>query len=273
MAGGRNPAAVARSAYAGGGGGSIAEATMNKKISALSAGIGALTFGKGLVGGLLKHNQQQHNFKKAKGRARKAADRANRRIAENYKLTIGNYLADIQSTEQQWSAMIDQSLADAAFLDDYAGDVYVQRQQKLNEVFAAEAFRQQDQVVRYMQSSGFAAASGRTGVTAGRGAVQNAAQLGRNQAIAARELIGTVDAFDKQSDIDNKRFAHEKYKIGARAAILPTLGGPPGLPEFQRPQHVEPPNNTLFMDVTSSLIDGVTAMYGAAPMSTSLKLS
>ena len=127
---------------------SMVEATMNKKISGLSAGIGALTFGKGLVGGLLKHNQAQHNFRKAKGRARKAADRANRRIAENYKLTIGNYLADIKSTEQQWSAMIDQSLADAAFLDDYAGDVYVQRQQKLNEVFAAEAFRQQDQVVR-----------------------------------------------------------------------------------------------------------------------------
>ena len=118
-----------------------ATATMNKKISGLSAGIGALTFGKGLVGGLLKHNQAQHNFRKAKGRARKAADRTNRRIAENYKLTIGNYLADIQSTEQQWSAMIDQSMADAAFLDDYAGDVYVQRQQKLNEVFAAEAFR------------------------------------------------------------------------------------------------------------------------------------
>lgn len=250
-----------------------ATATMNKKISGLSAGIGALTFGKGLVGGLLKHNQQQHNFRKAKGRARKAADRANRRIAENYKLTIGNYLADIQSTEQQWSAMIDQAMADAAFLDDYAGDVYVQRQQKLNEVFAAEAFRQQDQVVRYMQSAGFAAASGRTGNTAGRGAVQNAAQLGRNQAIAARELIGTVDAFDKQSEIDNRRFAHEKYKIGARASILPTLGGPPGLPEFQRPEHVEPPNNTLFMDVTSSLIDGVTAMYGAAPMSTSFKFT
>jgi len=122
---------------------SLLTATSNKKISGLSAGIGALTFGKGLVGGLFKHNQAQHNFRKAKGRARKAADRANRRIAENYKLTIGNDLADIQSTEQQWSAMIDQSMADAAFLDDYAGDVYVQRQQKLNEVFAAEAFRQQ----------------------------------------------------------------------------------------------------------------------------------
>ena len=178
-------------------------------LSALAMVAGGLTAGKGITASIIGNNAKQQAYRKQKGAARRAADLANQQISRNYGLTIENYLGNVQATEQQWNALINQSLADAAFLDEYAGDVYVQRQQKLNNVFAQEAFRQQDQMVRYMQSSGFAAASGRTGVTAGRGAVQNAAQLGRNQAIAARELIGVVDAFDKQSEIDNKRFAHE----------------------------------------------------------------
>ena len=240
-------------------------------LSALAMVAGGLTAGKGITASIIGNNAKQQAYRKQKGAARRAADLANQQISRNYGLTIENYLGNVQATEQQWNALINQSLADAAFLDEYAGDVYVQRQQKLNQVFAQEAFRQQDQMVRYMQSSGFAAASGRTGVTAGRGAVQNAAQLGRNQAIAARELIGTVDAFDKQSEIDNKRFSHEKYKIGQRAAILPSLGRVPDLPTFQQPAAVTRPSNSLAMDITSSLIDGVVTAVAVNPAKTGFK--
>jgi len=240
-------------------------------LSALAMVAGGLTAGKGITASIIGNNAKQKAYRKQKGAARRAADLANQQISRNYGLTIDNYLGNVQAVEQQWNALINQSLADSQFLDEYAGDVYVQRQQKLNNVFAQESFRQQDQMVRYMQSSGFAAASGRTGVTAGRGAVQNAAQLGRNQAIGARELIGTVDAFDKQSEIDNKRFAHEKYKIGQRAAILPSLGRVPDLPTFQQPAAVTAPSNSLAMDITSSVIDGVVTAVAVNPAKTNFK--
>ena len=240
-------------------------------LSALAMVAGGLTAGKGITASIIGNNAKQQAYRKQKSAAKRAANLANQQISRNYALSLESYNANVQATEQQWSALIDQSLADAKFLDEYAGDVFVQRQQRLNELFAQEAFRQQDQMVRFMQSSGMAAASGQTGVTAGRGAVQNAAQLGRNQAIAARELIGAVDAFDKQSEIDNKRFSHEKYKIGQRAAILPSLGRVPDLPTFQQPAAVTAPSNSLAMDITSSLIDGVATAVAANPAKTGFK--
>ena len=84
-------------------------------------------------------------------------------------------------------------------------------------------------------------------------------------------MIGVVDAFDKQSEIDNKRFSHEKYKIGQRAAILPSLGRVPDLPTFQQPAAVTRPSNSLAMDITSSLIDGVVTAVAVNPAKTGFK--
>ena len=171
------------------------------------------------------HSQQQAQYRQAKSAAKRQNRLQRSQLTANYSERIKSLMADQQAIADAFGARVGKAKQDIKFLDQFAADKYMLRQEQLNRSFAQQAFADQASAVKLAQSQGVAAASGQTGVTAARrDFTAPLAAAGMNRAITARQVTGMIDDFDMQSEIDNKRFAHEKYSIGQRAAVLPRFG-------------------------------------------------
>ena len=221
--------------------------------------LGGIQFGLGTVKSILGHNQEQKAYRAKKRQAKKQFNAKRMQLLANHRSAIAQVREDNQIAAEAYTARINQGHAQVGYNNQYAADVFALRQQKLNDAFAAQAFADQDQAVRLAQAQGQMAAAGRTGVTAGRFDIANIAQAGRNNAIAAREMTGRIAAFDKQSEIDNRKFAHQNYLVGQQTAIQPRFGRAPTMPMMPlRPDIPNPGNAGLFMGIADAGMAGIT---------------
>ena len=229
----------------------------------------ALGAGKAFAG----HSQQQAQYRQAKSAARRQRNLLMVQNNTNYSERIKSLMANQQAIADQFGARVDKGLRDIKFLDTYANDVYRQRQERLNRTFAAAAFADQASAVKLAQSTGTAAAAGQSGVTASRrDFIAPLALAGINRAIQARQLTGVVDDFDMQSEIDNRRFSHEKRSIGDRVAVLPRFGRIPTRPADPVRQQIQNPGNMgLYMGLAQAGISAIGAFQQFSPQGPDLK--
>lgn len=200
-----------------------------------------------LMGGaqsIFGHNARQAAYSRAKSQARRQNDLARQQLSANYVSRVQDIMGEQQMIADAFAARVQRGHKQIQFNNEYAADVYRLRQRKLNDTFAAAAFADQARAVQAAKATGIAAAAGRTGRTAARFDVANLAQLGRNRAIQAREIMGAVDTFNMQSKMDNRKFAHQNYLVGQTAAVLPRFGRIPNMPTMPMMQDVGPaPSN------------------------------
>ena len=228
----------------------------------------ALGAGKSILG----HMGQQKSYRAKKRAAKKQFNAKRMQLLANHRSAIAQVREDNRIAAEAYTARINQGHAQVKFNNQYAADVYSLRQQKLNDAFAAQAFADQDRAVRLAQAQGQMAAAGRTGVTAGRFDIANIAQAGRNQAIAAREMTGRIAAFDKQSEIDNRKFAHQNYLVGQQTAIQPRFGRAPTMPLMPlRPDIPNPGNIGLLTGLAGAAMSGISTYGQFAPKTVNLK--
>ena len=116
---------------------------------------------------------------------------------------------------------------------------YSGAQRKLNSIYQQASFKQQANLVNLLKGSASGAAAGRTGRSAARLDNQIVGQFGRNQAIAAENLMGAgfaynrqVEGIQREVDSSNKQ-AYEKVALAPQAGIAPPppvmTPGPSGL--------------------------------------------
>ncbi len=116
---------------------------------------------------------------------------------------------------------------------------YAGAQRKLNSAYKQASFKQQANLVNLLKGSGKMAAAGRTGRSADRLDNQIVSQFGRNQAIAAENLMGAGFAYDRQTadirrevESSNKQ-AYEKVALNPQPGVAPPppvmTPGPSGL--------------------------------------------
>jgi hypothetical protein len=116
---------------------------------------------------------------------------------------------------------------------------YAGAQRKLNSIYQQASFKQQANLVNLLKGSGKMAAAGRTGRSSARLDNDIVSQFGRNQAIAAENLMGAGFAYDRQVegiqreiDSSNKQ-AYEKVALAPQAGVAPPppvmTPGPSGL--------------------------------------------
>lgn len=227
---------------------------------------GSLKAAMGIGQAVFGDAQRDKAAARARGQAMKKYRATKKQLYASFYRDLDQFRANTAYTEQLWNAKFQQGMSDIAFTNQHAADTYYLRQQQLNQQFQQLAFEDQDRAIRFSKSQGVAAAKAQMGATAGRFDVANAAQLGRNEAIQAREVTGIIDSFDMQSAIDNRVAAHKLDNIGRRMAILPQLGRVPDVPTMpERPTGFAQNNSALWMDITGSVVDGaVTALSAGA---------
>ena len=233
----------------------------------------ALGAGKAFAG----HSQQQAQYRQAKSAAKRShnlaiAQNLERRgqLTTNYVNRLDRIMLEQQAIADQFGARVGKAKQDIKFIDEFAADKYMLRQEQLNRTFAQQAFADQASAVKLAQSQGVAAASGQTGVSASRrDFTAPLAAAGINRAITAQQVTGMIDDFDMQSEIDNKRFAHEKYSIGQRAAVLPRFGrlpDAPTMPMMPTRQKVQNPGNMgLYMGLAQAGMSAASAFAQFSP--------
>ena len=116
---------------------------------------------------------------------------------------------------------------------------YAGAQRKLNSAYQQASFKQQANLVNLLKGSGRMANAGLTGKTADRLDNQIVSQFGRNQAIAAENLMGAGFAYDRQTasirrDVESSnKQAYEKVALNPQAGVAPPppvmTPGPSGL--------------------------------------------
>ena len=151
----------------------------------------ALGAGKAFAG----HNQQQRQYRQAKSAAKrqhqlaKAQNMVQRQqLLSTYVNTIEDLMQDQQAIADQFGARANKAGRDIAFVDDFAADTYILRQERLNRAFEAQAFEDQAAAIKLAQSQGVAAASGQSGVSASRrDFIAPLAAAGRNRRIMAKQ--------------------------------------------------------------------------------------
>ena len=131
----------------------------------------ALGAGQAFMG----HQQQQAQYRQAKSAAKrqhrlaKAQNLVQRQqLLSTYVNRIEDLMADQQAIADQFGARANKAERDIAFVDDFAADTYILRQERLNRAFEAQAFEDQAAAIKLAQSQGVAAAAGQSGVTASR---------------------------------------------------------------------------------------------------------
>ena len=166
-----------------------------------------------------------------------------KQLSSNYVERINSIMDQQQAIADAFGARVNKGLQDIKFLDEFAASRFMICQEQLNRAFAAQALTDQASSIKLAQNQGVAAASGQSGVTAARrDFVSPLAAAGRNRRIQALQVTGLIDDFDMQSEIDNKQFAHQKYSIGQRAAVLPRFGripSQPTMPQMQKSRTLE----------------------------------
>ena len=223
----------------------------------------ALGAGKAFAG----HQQQQAQYRQAKSAAQRQNMLQRSQLSSSYVERINSLMDQQQAIADAFGARVGKAKQDIKFLDQFAADKYTLRQEQLNRAFEQQAFADQASAVKLAQSQGVAAASGQTGVTASRrDFTAPLALAGINRAITARQVTGMIDDFDMQSEIDNKRFAHEKYSIGQRAAVLPRFGRIPSAPTMPQMQQVQNPGSMgLYMGLAQAGISAAGAFQQFSP--------
>lgn len=116
---------------------------------------------------------------------------------------------------------------------------YAGAQRKLNSIYQQASFKQQANLVNLLKGSSGAASAGMTGKSAQRLDNDIVSQFGRNQAIAAENLMGANQAYSRQvegtrREINNANTqAYEKVALAPQAGVAPPppvmTPGPSGL--------------------------------------------
>ena len=221
----------------------------------------AMGAGKSYMG----HQQQQAQYRQAKSAAKRQNNLQRSQLSSNYVERIDGIMDQQQAIADAFGARVNKGLQDIKFLDEFAASRFMIRQEQLNRAFAAQALTDQASSIKLAQSQGVAAASGQSGVTAARrDFVSPLAAAGRNRRIQALQVTGLIDDFDMQSEIDNKQFAHQKYSIGQRAAVLPRFGhvlSQPTMPQMQQVQN--PGSMGLYMGLAQAGMSAVSTLHSS----------
>lgn len=107
---------------------------------------------------------------------------------------------------------------------------YAGEQTKLNNIYKQASFKQQANLVRLVQGTGKAAASGASGKTAQRLDSQIVGQFGRNQAIAAESLLGAQNAYKTRTDSISRQLESDNNRAYEKVAVQPLPGVAPPPP-------------------------------------------
>ena len=219
------------------------------------------------------HSQQQEQYRQAKSAARRQNNLQRQQLTSNYLEKIDGLMDTQQAIADAFGAKVNKGLQDIKFLDEFAASRFTIRQEQLNRAFAAQALADQASSIKLAQSQGVAAASGQSGVTAARrDFVSPLAAAGRNRRIQALQVTGLIDDFDMQSEIDNKQFAHQKYSIGQRAAVLPRFGRVPSRPTMPQMQQIQNPGSMgLYMGLAQAGMSAASTFAQFSPKGPDLK--
>ena len=192
------------------------------------AALGVASFASGALGAV-----GQHQSASAQASAQNAA-------------ATSNYKYQLKVRERSWDREVhrygrqlhqyDSALQENSMAGQRA---YSGAQRKLNSIYQQASFRKQADLVNLLKGSGQGAAAGRTGRSATRLDNQIVGQFGRNQAIAAENLMGAgfaynrqVEGIQREVDSSNKQ-AYEKVALAPQAGVAPPppvmTPGPSGL--------------------------------------------
>ncbi len=192
------------------------------------AALGVASFASGALGAV-----GQHQSASAQASAQNAA-------------ATSNYKYQLKVRERSWDREVhrygrqlhqyDSQLQENSMAGQRA---YAGAQRKLNSAYKQASFKQQANLVNLLIGSGRMANAGLTGKTADRLDNQIVSQFGRNQAIAAENLMGAGFAYNRQTadirrevESSNKQ-AYEKVALNPQAGVAPPppvmTPGPSGL--------------------------------------------
>ncbi len=192
------------------------------------AALGVASFASGALGAV-----GQHQSASAQASAQNAA-------------ATSNYKYQLKVRERSWDREVhrygrqlhqyDSQLQENSMAGQRA---YAGAQRKLNSAYKQASFKQQANLVNLLKGSGRMANAGLTGKTADRLDNQIVSQFGRNQAIAAENLMGAGFAYNRQTadirrevESSNKQ-AYEKVALNPQAGVAPPppvmTPGPSGL--------------------------------------------
>jgi len=234
---------------------------------ALNYILGGAQLAMGLGQAFMGHSQQQRQYKQAKSAARRQNMLQRSQLSSSYVERMNSLMDQQQAIADAFGAKVGKAKQDIKFLDQFAADKYMLRQEQLNRTMAQFALSDQATSIKLAQNQGVAAASGQSGVTAARrDFIAPLAAAGRNRRIQALQVTGLIDDFDMQSEMDNKQFAHQKYSIGQRAAVLPRFGRIPSAPTMPQMQKVQNPGSMgLYMGIAQAGMSAVSTFAQFSP--------
>ena len=217
-------------------------------ISQAAIGIGIAKAGTGIFGAFGQNNAE-----------REAARRQNEQLRRQYRYQLRIQQRDwIQRTGlyAQKQGVYQQTLKNNAAAASLAQG---RNQQRLNDVIKQQSVQTQNMMVRLAQSQGAAAASGRSGRSAGRIDSNVIGQYVRNQGVMGANLMSArigqananLDVRRRQENANNAAFS--------KVAIAPMKPIP--IPEPV--QYSGPSNMSLMSGIGTSLLDGVSAGLNA----------
>ena len=132
-------------------------------------------------------------------------------------------------------------------------------QQRINDVIKQQSVQTQNMMAKLAQSQGMAAASGKSGRSAGRLDANVIGQYVRNQGVMGANLMSARLA-QANADLDVRRRQENANNAAfSKVAIAPMKPVP--LPEPV--QYSGPSNMSLMAGIGNSLLDGVSAGFGA----------
>ena len=192
------------------------------------AALGVASMASGVMGAV-----GQHQSASAQASAQNAA-------------ATSNYKYQLKVRERNWDREVhrygrqlhqyDSTLQENSMAGQRA---YAGAQRKLNSIYQQASFKQQANLVNLLKGSSGAASAGMTGRSAQRLDNDIVSQFGRNQAIAAENLMGAgfaynrqVEGIQREVDSSNKQ-AYEKVALAPQEGVAPPppvmTPGPSGL--------------------------------------------
>ena len=213
-----------------------------------SIGIGVANAGTGILGAFGQNQAETE-----------AARRQNEQLKQQYRQQLRIQQRDwIQRTGlyAQKQGVYQQALRNNARAASLAQG---RNQQRLNDVIKQQSVQTQNMMVRLAQSQGSAAASGKVGRSAGRIDSNVIGQYVRNQGVMGANLMSARVA-QANADLDVRRRQESANNAAfSKVAIAPIKPVP--IPEPI--QYSGPSNMSLMTGIGTSLLDGVSAGFGA----------
>ena len=213
-----------------------------------SIGIGVAKAGTGILGAFGQNQAETE-----------AARRQNEQLKRQYRYQLRIQQRDwIQRTGlyAQKQGVYQQTLRNNARAASLAQG---RNQQRLNDVIKQQSVQTQNMMVRLAQSQGAAAASGKVGRSAGRIDSNVIGQYVRNQGVMGANLMSARLA-QANADLDVRRRQENANNAAfSKVAIAPMKPVP--LPEPI--QYSGPSQGSLMAGIGTSILDGVSAGFGA----------